>query len=117
MVENPPVAQGAAALLCLFSLQAILAYARRKWDWASLLINNEPRLVWRNGTFFADQMKAAQITRGDILAKMREANAIRFEDILAVVVETTGDISVLHKTGDDRDIDAEIMTGVIGWTD
>jgi uncharacterized membrane protein YcaP (DUF421 family) len=117
MAEGPPVAQGAGALLCLFILQAIIAYARRRWDWASALFNNEPRLVWRDGNFYEDQMKSAQITRGDILAKMREANAIRIEDILAVVVETTGDISVLHKTGDDRSIDDVIMDGVIGWTD
>ncbi|MGJ8558842.1 MAG: DUF421 domain-containing protein [Litorimonas sp.] len=115
MAEDPPVAQGASALLCLFILQAILAYARREWTWASSLMNNEPRLVWRDGTFFEDQMKAAQITRSDIIAKMREANAIRIKDVLAVIVETTGDITVLHDTGDNREIDNRLMEGVKGW--
>lgn len=62
-------------------------------------------------------MSAAQITRSDIIAKLREANAIQLDDVLAVVVETTGDISVLHQTGDDCTIDPKLMEGVIGWTD
>jgi len=115
IAEDPPVAQGAVALLFLFLIQGIIAYARRKWGWASKLVNNEPRLVWRDGEYFEGQMKAAQITRADIVAKMREANAIRLDDVLAVVVETTGDVCVLHNTGDDRTIDAAVMQGVIGW--
>lgn len=115
IAEDPPVAQGAAALFFLFTIQALIAFARRKWGWASQLVNNEPRLVWRNGNYFEDQMKAAQITRSDIMAKMREANAVRLDDVLAVVVETTGDVSVLHKTGDNKTIDDAVMKGVIGW--
>jgi len=115
IAKDPPVAQGAAALLFLFLIQAIIAIARRKWDWASKLVNNEPRLVWRDGEYFEDQMSAAQVTQDDIIAKLREANAIRFEDVLAVVVETTGDVCVLHTTGDDRTIDDAVMQGVIGW--
>lgn len=117
IAKDPPVAQGAVALLFLFLIQGTIAYARRAWGWASKLMNNEPRLVWRDGTFFEANMNAAQITRADIIAKMREANAIRLSDVLAVVVETTGDISVLHDTGDKRTIDPTLMEGVIGWTD
>lgn len=115
MAEDPPVAQGAAALFFLFALQSLIAFARTHWSWARTLVNNEPRLVWHDGNFLTDHMKKAQITRSDIIAKMREANALRMEDVLAVVVETTGDISVLHGTGDDRSIDPDIMDGVIGW--
>ncbi|GLQ21129.1 DUF421 domain-containing protein [Algimonas porphyrae] len=116
MAEDPPVVQGVAALFFLFALQAGIAFARTRWPWARELVNNKPRLVWHEGEFLSEQMKKAQITRSDIVAKMREANALRMDDVLAVVVETTGDISVLHKTGDDRDVDPAIMEGVIGWT-
>jgi uncharacterized membrane protein YcaP (DUF421 family) len=114
IAKDPPVLQAVAALLSLFALQGSIAWARR-WDWFGNLINNEPRLVWHDGEFLTDQMSRAQITRSDIIAKMREANAIRLQDVLAVVVETTGDISVLHRTGDEKTIDAKIMEGVIGW--
>ena len=59
-------------------------------------------------------MKRAQITRSDIITKMHEANALRFDDVLAVVVETTVDISILHQTKDDRDIDSRLMENVVG---
>lgn len=115
IAKDPPVSQGIAAFVFLFLIQGALAFARRHWWWFGSLINNEPRLVWREGEFIAENMKAAQITRSDVYAKMREANAIRLDDVLAVVVETTGDVSVLHKTGDDRSIDDIVMEGVKGW--
>lgn len=115
IAKDPPLAHGAAALLFLFLVQSAIAYARRHWVWASKLLSNNPRLVWRDGEFFEDNMNAAQITRADIIAKLREANAIRMEDVLAVVVETTGDVSVLHNTGDNRAIDPMVMQDVIGW--
>jgi len=115
IAKDPPFAHGAAALLSLFLVQSAIAYARRHWVWASQLLSNKPRLVWRDGDFFEDNMNAAQITRADIIAKLREANAIRMEDVLAVVVETTGDVSVLHNTGDNRAIDPMVMQDVIGW--
>ena len=59
-------------------------------------------------------MKRAQITRSDIITKIRKANALRFDVVLAVVVETTVDISILHQTGDDRDIDSRLMENVVG---
>ena len=49
------------------------------------------------------------MTRADLLAKLREANVLSFHQVHAVVMETTGDVSVLHGTGDeDTDIDAMI---------
>lgn len=116
MSENPSVLQGGIALLALFGVQSIFAFMRRRSDRFARLINNDARLVYRNGEFLEDQMKRAQITRSDIVAKMREANALRLEDVLAVVVETTGDISVLHKTGDGRKIDTVLMEDVLGWS-
>ena len=59
-------------------------------------------------------MKRAQITLSDIITKMHEANALHFDDVLAVVVETTVDISILRQTKDDRDIDSRLMENVVG---
>ena len=116
IAEDPPVAQGAIALLSLFAVQALIATGRVRLDWFSSILTNQPRLVWHDGEFIEAQMRKAQITRCDIIAKMREANAIQLDDVIAVVVETTGDISVLHKTGTDKTLDPVVMEGVTGWT-
>ena len=47
------------------------------------------------------------------MAKLREANVTRFEQIHAVIAETTGDISVLHGPPDET-LDTGLLDGVIG---
>ena len=42
-----------------------------------------------------------------------EANISQFSQILAVVAETTGDVSVLHAEGDVRSIQPELLEDVI----
>ena len=34
--------------------------------------------------------------QGDLIAKLRESNVLDFAEVRAAVLETTGDISVLH---------------------
>ncbi|MDZ7755806.1 YetF domain-containing protein [Rhodohalobacter sp.] len=57
-------------------------------------------------------MKTARVTREDLLAKLREANVTQFSQIKAVIMETTGDISVLHHQDTDHEIDKELFEGV-----
>ena len=53
------------------------------------------------------------MTESDLWGKLREANALNFSQVLAVVAETTGDVSVLHATDSDRDLQPELLKGVI----
>lgn len=43
-----------------------------------------------------EHLKATKVTPDDIRAKLREANVTDLNQVRAVVLETTGDISVLH---------------------
>jgi uncharacterized membrane protein YcaP (DUF421 family) len=47
------------------------------------------------------------------MAKLREANVTRFEQIHAVIAETTGDISVLHGPPEET-LETGLLDGVIG---
>ena len=50
-------------------------------------------------TILYDNLKKAKIKKNDLLSKLREANVLNTRQIRAVVLETTGDISVLHGEG------------------
>ena len=54
------------------------------------------------------------MTESDLWGKLREANAFQFSQVLAVIAETTGDVCVLHTTGDQRYIETELLKDVIG---
>ena len=50
----------------------------------------------RDGVVLRDALLETRVSEEDLIAKLREANVARFSDVCAVVLETTGNISVLH---------------------
>jgi uncharacterized membrane protein YcaP (DUF421 family) len=97
---------GAIGTLLLF--QAALALIIRKSDKLSGYIENQPVLLFYEGEWKQDQLTKTRTSKDNILAKMREANITCFSQVRAVVLETTGDVSVLH---DDK-LDNDLLKGV-----
>lgn len=100
--------QATGAIAALFIFQIILAALRRKSDAFSSLIENDPLLLFYDGRWKADSMAKARVSEGDVWAKLREANVTCLSQVRAIVLETTGDISVLH----DEKLDTEMLYGV-----
>lgn len=77
-------------------------------------MDNAPRLIVSGGKMLPDQMRKAKITESDLRAKLREANMTQYDQIYAVIAETTGDVSVLHSKEEDGALDPDLLEGVIG---
>lgn len=91
------VANGALALASLFAVQAAFAFARSHASLARGLLDNDPLLLMEDGgRLLEDNLRSARIAPSDVYAKLREANVLQLEEVRAVVLEATGDISVLH---------------------
>lgn len=86
---------GLLALAVLYLLQVAIALLRR-FAFMKKIIDNQPVLLLKNGTFIESNMIASRVTRGDIISKLREANVKDVRLVQAVVLETTGDISVMY---------------------
>lgn len=68
-----------------------------------------------NGDKILDKnLKYARIEKSQLVAKLREANVLNYNQVLAVVLESTGDISVLHKssTSDSEGFNDALLEGV-----
>lgn len=89
------LAQGGFGLLVVYVLQLSAAFCRRFKIFTNA-IDNTPLLLMDGEKILYENLKKARVTIGDIRAKLREANVTDRSEILAVVFETTGDISVLH---------------------
>ncbi len=113
IAKDPPLLQGVAAMIVLFAMQATVAELRKRFSFIETIVDNRPRLIMWGGEIDEHQMLKAKITRADLMAKLREANVTRFEQIHAVIAETTGDISVLHGPPDEA-LDTGLLDGVIG---
>lgn len=104
----PEFAQPTLAISALLGAQFVIARGRQASDRFEQTVQNEPVILMRDGQIFDDALRETRVARADLIAKLREANAMRFSDVRAVVLETTGDISVLH--GDE--LEDRILEGV-----
>lgn len=100
VAESPPLAQGLAALATLYGLQIGVAALRHRSDRIASWVDNEPLLIMDHGEILDENLRKGRMTREDLYAKLREANILRLEEVRAVVMESTGDVSVLHTEPD-----------------
>lgn len=92
----PKFVQPVAAMLVLLVMQVALVLLRRRSDVAKAALDNVPVLLMRDGAFIDAALHRTRVSRDQVIAKLREANALDLGQVKAVVLETTGDISVLH---------------------
>lgn len=64
-----------------------------------------------------ENLKVTKVTPDELRAKLREANVIDLNHVKAVVLETTGDISVMHSRDPSQKPDDDILSNVKGWND
>lgn len=100
---------GVVALVAIVAFQRVLAMARRRTA-VETVVDNRPILLMTGEQMITEHMGESRITPSDLRAKLREANVTEWSQVRAVVLETTGDVSVL--TGDS--LDPSLLEGVIG---
>ena len=104
-------AQTMIAMAALFIVQFTSARLRKKSDTLEDVMQNHPILLMRDGKIIHSALKESRVAESDLIAKLREANALKMDDVRAVILETTGDISVLHGEGP---VDERVISGVRG---
>lgn len=100
--------QAAIVMFALFAVQLAIARIRKRSDTFEETIQNDPVLLMIDGRFCQKAMDETRVARSDIIAKLREANVMSYDEVCAVILETTGDISVMHGEG----LDPAILEGV-----
>lgn len=109
LFESPSLFTSASALVCLFLIQVAVGILRRKSAFARNIFDNKAILLMKGDTIIEENMKKAKVSRADLLAKLRESNVLKFDQVYAVVMESTGDISVLHHDMDEVDFDTALL--------
>ena len=78
----------------------------------SRAVMNGNELVMAGPEILHENLKNVRMTENDLYAKLRQANVTRRDQIRAVVMETTGDVSVLHADPDGQPLEDELLYGV-----
>ena len=108
----PSFAQAIIAITVLNGIQYALARARRESDSFKNMIENEPLLLVREGQFLESAMRRARVSRDDVRAKVRKANVGGMECVAAVILETTGDISIISGDTVPPELLVNVRTGI-----
>ncbi|WP_026148063.1 DUF421 domain-containing protein [Robiginitomaculum antarcticum] len=103
----PAFIQAILAMAAILALQWLIARLKRDFPALSKAIENEPLILVDKGMWNEKALNSARIADNDVWAKLREANVFKLDNLQTVVLETTGDISVLP--GDS--LDREVLTG------
>ncbi|SFW21300.1 DUF421 domain-containing protein [Cellulophaga fucicola] len=109
--SSQSITKGAIALGGIILFQSVFSYCKRKFSWFNSLFTNSPMLLMENGEFIFNNLRKTNVDAKDVYAKLREANVKDKSEVLAVILESTGDISVLHKSKD-VELSKDILTGV-----
>lgn len=88
--------QTVTAMASLFAIQYVVSSLRRRSQRLDAFVQNTPTLLMKDGVILHDALRASRVPEEDLIAKLREANALELSSVRAVVLETTGSISVLH---------------------
>lgn len=97
---------GLGSLAVLMLAQGILARLRARSEKIESLADNTPLLLMLQGDIIDRNLRRDSMTRADLFGKLRVANALSLPNIHAVVLEATGDVSVLH--GSDPDLKVSV---------
>lgn len=112
--RDPSVAVALVAFAGLYAGQKTMALVRKRVPDAQKLIDNEPLLLMDGPEILHENLRRANVTEDDLRAKLREANVLRWDQVRAVVLETTGQISVLHSDDPDTRLEPELLERVRG---
>jgi uncharacterized membrane protein YcaP (DUF421 family) len=104
----PGFVQPTIAIASLLGVQYFVAQGRLHSSKFQAAVQNTPVLLMSDGKILDSALSATRVTKDDLIAKLREANALNFSEVRAVVLETTGDISVLHGSN----LNEQLLDGV-----
>lgn len=92
--------KGGIVLTSIIGFQTLFSFLVRKNDFFKKLFTNKPQIIMWNGKILYDRLKRCNVGEDDLIAKLREANVHDYDEVKAVIFESTGDVSVLHNNED-----------------
>lgn len=108
---SPPLLLTLTGLAMVFFIQKAFAWLRFIPGF-SKVAENKPTLIMEGPRFLHGAMRACSITEADIRSKLRAAGVTDLDQVRAVVLEGTGDVSVISSTNPDQRLDPRLLEGV-----
>lgn len=90
-----PLAVGLTAFATIIALQFAIAWTVVRSETVRGFVEAEPRLLYYRGTFLRDRMRKERIAEEEIRVAVREAGHGTLDSVIAVILETSAELSVV----------------------
>lgn len=94
-----PMLHGLVPLVLISSIEVILAFASRKSNRFLVFLNGNPIVLFEHGKFIEANLTKARVSYEDVEAQVRINGYESTKQIKKVILERTGKMSVLPKSG------------------
>tara|TARA_R100001480_G_scaffold98374_2_gene102795 strand:- start:145 stop:675 length:531 start_codon:yes stop_codon:yes gene_type:complete len=101
---SPKLLLGAIIIALLYLMNYLITLFQFKSNVAQKMLDNSPVLLMLDGVILEENIEKCKVTKDELRGKLREANVLKMSQVKAVILETTGDVSVLHS---DQDMEIE----------
>ena len=121
LLKDIPFVEGISSILVLYLLQFLVTkYASISPQFSSFILS-EPRIVFYQGQFLPDAMRAERLTRQEIECAMRSEGVHSFDDVEAIVFESDAKLTIIPKpsptdaSGNDQNTEDSVSQTIQPW--
>ncbi len=93
--KSVALAEGMLAFAVLIFLQFVVTWLSVRSSTVQRLLKNEPKLLFYEGRFLRDAMRAERVTQAEIEAAIRQQGMVNLDEVGAAVLETDGSVTVM----------------------
>ncbi|MEZ4365818.1 MAG: DUF421 domain-containing protein [Kofleriaceae bacterium] len=100
--KDVALVEGLVAMALLIALQFVIAWSASRSRLVDRLVKARPTMVLYRGAYLDDEMRRERVSPNEVVAAARAAGMRSLDDVVAVVLETSGEFTVIPRgTGDD----------------
>lgn len=112
--KNIALAEGALVFFTLIFLQYCITWSSVRTKFVKKFVTGEPTLLLYKGELLHAAMKRERITIEEIYMKARASGVTNLDEVEVIVLETTGDITIISKSGNNSK-NEETLKNVTGF--
>lgn len=107
------LAEAVVAFALLIALQYVVAWSQSRFPSLRSIITNPPSLLYYRGQFVRAEMRTERVTEDELRAAVRKHNIGSMDEVDAIVLESSGEMSVIESVGDETAIGTMVPDGTI----
>lgn len=97
LLKNIPFIEGGASIVTLYVLQFLVTKYASISPQFSTVILSDPRIVFYQGQYLPDAMRAERLTRQEMECAMRAAGVHNLDEVEAIIFESDAKLTIMKK--------------------